>query len=107
MYTITGFMPLYSELHPSLKECEATSGPNSTYFALLARRKEIAGTRSIDAVLQEFKADAILMPGLGTTKASGETCSSSMQSQTKIRQQLSYGWISYRNRYVVTCPSFD
>ncbi|KAE9391076.1 amidase signature enzyme [Gymnopus androsaceus JB14] len=63
-------MPQGQEDQSGLIRCEATSGPNSTYFAALARYKDIAATRSIDAVLKEFKADAILMPGLGTTTAS-------------------------------------
>ncbi|KAE9396164.1 amidase signature enzyme [Gymnopus androsaceus JB14] len=63
-------MPQGQEDQSGLILCEATSGPNSTYFAALARYKDIAATRSIDAVLKEFKADAILMPGFGTTTAS-------------------------------------
>ncbi|KAE9396186.1 amidase signature enzyme [Gymnopus androsaceus JB14] len=63
-------MPQGQEDQSGLILCEATSGPNSTYFTALARYKDIAATRSIDAVLKEFKADAILMPGLGTTTAS-------------------------------------
>lgn len=91
-------MSLQSRLHLSLIESESTSGPNSTYLASLARCREIAGTRGIDAVLQEFEADAILMPGVGTTSASGESCSFSMYFK-ELRQQLSYGRISYCNRY--------
>ncbi|KIK51132.1 hypothetical protein GYMLUDRAFT_50752 [Collybiopsis luxurians FD-317 M1] len=49
---------------------EATYGPNSTYYEALRRYKDIAADGSINAVLREFQADAILMPGFGTTFAS-------------------------------------
>ncbi|KIK51130.1 hypothetical protein GYMLUDRAFT_65000 [Collybiopsis luxurians FD-317 M1] len=54
-----------------LIEAEATRGPNLTYYEALRRYKEIAADGSVNAGLREFQAGAILMPGFGTTTASG------------------------------------
>ena len=51
----------------SLIESEATNGFNSTYFDALAFDKELGATRGIDAALQTFNLDALVLPAPGFT----------------------------------------
>lgn len=50
-----------------LIEAEGTEGFDSGYFAALAFDKDIGSTRGIDAVLQEHKLDALVLPSTGFT----------------------------------------
>jgi amidase len=71
----------------SLIMSESTSGPNSTYYNALRRYKEIAAFGGIDAVLQEFEADAIVMPAFGTTTVSGENVPYFTDSRSLLNQK--------------------
>ncbi|EKM56725.1 uncharacterized protein PHACADRAFT_254013 [Phanerochaete carnosa HHB-10118-sp] len=48
-------------------ESEATTGMNSTYFQALAFDKDLGATRGIDAALQMFGLDALVLPAPGFT----------------------------------------
>lgn len=50
-----------------LIESEATTGMNATYFQALAFDKDLGQTRGIDAALQQFKLDALVLPAPGFT----------------------------------------
>ncbi|KIP05450.1 hypothetical protein PHLGIDRAFT_25089 [Phlebiopsis gigantea 11061_1 CR5-6] len=50
-----------------LIESEATTGMNATYFQALAFNKDLGRTRGIDAALQQFKLDALVLPAPGFT----------------------------------------
>ncbi|KAK7449249.1 hypothetical protein VKT23_013394 [Stygiomarasmius scandens] len=50
-----------------LIESEATTGFNATYFQALAFDHDLGRTRGIDATLQEFNLDALLLPAPGLT----------------------------------------
>jgi len=57
-----------------LIESEATTGFNATYFQALAFDHDLGRTRGIDATLQEFNLDALLLPAPGlTTVPAGTT----------------------------------
>ena len=48
---------------------EATNGYNATYFQALAFNKELGATRGIDAALEEYNLDAIVLPAPGLAPA--------------------------------------
>ncbi|KNZ80737.1 Putative amidase, partial [Termitomyces sp. J132] len=46
---------------------EATTGHDSTFAAALAMNRDLGGTRGIDAALQKYKLDALILPSDGLT----------------------------------------
>ncbi|KXN81982.1 hypothetical protein AN958_03329 [Leucoagaricus sp. SymC.cos] len=59
--------PPQFEDQSELIESEATKGFNATYFDALAADHDLGSTRGIDAVLQEHKLDALVLPATGFT----------------------------------------
>jgi len=48
-----------------LIEAEATKGFDDTYFAALAADHDLGSTRGIDAVLEKYQLDALVLPATG------------------------------------------
>lgn len=51
----------------SLISSQATTGFNSSYYESLAFDKELGATRGIDAALQTYSLDALVLPAPGYT----------------------------------------
>ncbi|KAF5343741.1 hypothetical protein D9756_011530 [Leucocoprinus leucothites] len=59
--------PPQFEDQSELIESEGTAGFDSAYFAALAADHDLGSTRGIDAVLQQHKLDALVLPATGFT----------------------------------------
>lgn len=73
-----------------LIESEATTGRNASYFQSLAFDHDLGRTRGIDAALQQFNLDALVLPAPGlTTEPAGKQHSSNLLSPIlKLRPKL-------------------
>lgn len=61
---------------------ETTSGFDATYFKALVFDQEIGGSRGIDAALQQYNLDALILPGPGGLSVAEGGMTSSIAGRT-------------------------